>query len=212
MLPADHFVYPEERFFNYVRYAQQFVASHPSRIAVLGAIPDRPEPGYGWIVPSPFFDPRGDGPEPTGFPVSSFEEKPATGRAVRLFHHGCLWNSMVVVCRAVTLWSLGWEREPDLMRRFENLRQVVRAVRAGRVSAEHEALAMSALCMNIRRFDLSRSILSHAAADMHVIPMPEVSWSDWGRPERVAHSLQELRCEPLIGLRTVGTSSPAGRV
>ncbi|MBD3334133.1 MAG: hypothetical protein GF355_01300, partial [Candidatus Eisenbacteria bacterium] len=47
LLPADHFVYPEERFFNYVRYAQQFVASHPSRIAVLGAIPDRPEPGYG---------------------------------------------------------------------------------------------------------------------------------------------------------------------
>src|SRR2546422_8050128 len=83
------------------------VAAHPDLIALLGARPERPETGYGYIVVGH----RVVGPG-EGFRVVAFHEKPAPALAARVIGRGGLWNSFVMVGRVARMLELVREVRP----------------------------------------------------------------------------------------------------
>lgn len=93
-LHADHLVRPEAAFSSLIRAAAE-LAERERVLVTVGAVPDRPETGYGYIQPG---DPVG--PTPGSFRVGAFHEKPALHVAERYVAEGFLWNTGMFVWRA----------------------------------------------------------------------------------------------------------------
>jgi len=189
IFPSDHFVHPEDRFVRLAEAARAIVERAPHRLVLLGARPEGPETEYGWIVPGPR---AVSGSEGAALPVREFVEKPDRRTAARLLRAGGLWNTLVVAVRVDTLWAMGLRHLPQMMRRFQTLRQVLRAVRLGWAPPEREASAVAEACAAVPEADFSRDILQRVVESILVLPLRDVTWSDWGRPERIHASLARL--------------------
>lgn len=61
------------------------LAEQQDVLVTVGAKPDRPETGYGWIVPG--------AASGTGFRMARFQEKPSAETAAALMAEGALWNT-----------------------------------------------------------------------------------------------------------------------
>jgi mannose-1-phosphate guanylyltransferase/mannose-6-phosphate isomerase len=110
-LHADHVIDPPEAFRARLALAAELAVRH-GRLFTLGARPDRPETGYGYIrVGQPL---PGDGEE-NGSEVASFVEKPDLATAERYLAQGhYYWNSGMFVVRA-SVWLAAIERfRPDI--------------------------------------------------------------------------------------------------
>ena len=204
ILPSDHFIHPTERFVHHIRFASLLVDQFKDYLVLLGAAPDGPETDYGWIVPGQrrrAWASHRFVPDPSE--VACFHEKPTKKEAMRLHASGGLWNTMIAVVRVRTLWRLGWQHLPDMMRRFETLRQVIRAVREERMPREHQALAVEHVYAHLEPADFSRQLLERSADSLLALAMNGVDWSDWGRPERLVGTLAR------IGKRPAFPSAPA---
>jgi hypothetical protein len=51
--------------------------------------------------------------------------------------------------------------------------------------------------------DFSREILQRTTERDAVIPMKDVLWCDWGRPERIQATLTQLKMTPLFPVRLI---------
>jgi mannose-1-phosphate guanylyltransferase len=101
-LHADHVISPPEGFRARLARAARLAAEH-RRLLTLGARPDRPETGYGYVrvgAPLPGGGPGSD----SGYEVAAFVEKPdlATAR-LYLQEGGYLWNTGLFVWRVADL-------------------------------------------------------------------------------------------------------------
>lgn len=193
ILPADHFVYPEDRFLGHLSRLFELAGEFEQSIVLLGAEPDRAETEYGWIEP---YVSLGDGAEDSGpgdySAVLSFHEKPETGLAQEFYRGGFLWNTMVAAVKVRTLLELGWRLLPDMMRRFDRLILRLRAMDAGRVDSSEETRVLSETYQNLEAADFSRDILQSVAGECIVHRMDGVEWSDWGQPNRITTSIENL--------------------
>ena len=197
ILPSDHFVFPRERFVDHIRFASLLLDQFRDHVVLLGAAPDGPENDQGWIVPGQRKQAWASHPfVPAPFEVASFQETAPRNGTRALDHRGCLWNTMITVARVSTLWRLGWEHLPEMMRRFESLRQVVRAVREGRVTRTHQESALDHVYTHLEAADFSRHLLERSASSVLALPMDGVHWSDWGMPERVTSTLARIGRRP----------------
>ncbi len=68
------------------------VAERTGRLVTVGVVPNRPETGYGYLVPG--------APVPGGFAVALFKEKPTLAGATKLIAEGAFWNSGLFAWRA----------------------------------------------------------------------------------------------------------------
>ncbi|MEY2929664.1 MAG: hypothetical protein RL033_413 [Pseudomonadota bacterium] len=174
IMPSDQFVRDEAPFRRAVRHAAERSAAHDG-LVLIGAVPDIPDPQYGWIVPR-----SGESGE---LYVHCFEEKPEPATARRLFERGALWNTFVLVASARHLWHLAEQHMPEQSRVLgEALREQALEDRS-RVSQIYERMPAA---------DFSRDVLEHAQG-LEVEPLAECGWSDWGTPERVVASLRGTR-------------------
>ncbi|HVS04325.1 MAG TPA: sugar phosphate nucleotidyltransferase [Thermoanaerobaculia bacterium] len=181
VLPADHFVHPEEAFLRVLRRACRTVRRRPDRLLLIGAAADAAETDYGWIVPSlPLAR--------EARPVARFVEKPSPEVARGLLAGGGLWNTMVMAVQVETLWSLGWLLLPRMMIGFEALRRDL----ARRRQAAPSPAALATLYADLPSADLSRDLVQASPEATLVLPLAGVTWSDWGRPERIVESLAGL--------------------
>lgn len=80
VLPADHVIADEAAFRRAVGVALPLAAA--GRLVTFGIVPQGPETGYGYIVPSS-----------VGNAIARFVEKPARAVAEGLIGEGALWNS-----------------------------------------------------------------------------------------------------------------------
>jgi mannose-1-phosphate guanylyltransferase len=174
ILPSDHYVSDDARFMAHVDAAFELVADRPGLIALLGIHPDRPETEYGWIEPDdPIARPRGR----AFHGVRRFWEKPDAALARTLYESGCLWNSFVMIGRAVTLLDLIEQTLPDLTRAFLPIRRFM--------DTPLEAAMLEAVYQKLPGADFSKGVLGVSPARLTVLPVRGVAWSDLGRPERV---------------------------
>lgn len=178
VFPSDHFIYPRHRFKSVVEEAFSLAQSLPGQIILLAATPDRPESDYGWICAGPAFREGG------ARLVTRFREKPDVSAARRLYRGGSLWNTMIVVAKAAALWDLAWRVQPDMIGCLEGLKR--------RMGLPGEAEAIATAYQHLPKVNFSRDILERVSEWTVALPMRDVNWCDWGRPERVLKTLEYL--------------------
>jgi mannose-1-phosphate guanylyltransferase len=99
ILPADHSI-ADAAEFRRVLTAASSAARRDDALVVLGVRPDRPETGYGYILPGEAL------PAEAGYPVqrvARFTEKPSREKAEALVREGYLWNSGMFVWRVAAI-------------------------------------------------------------------------------------------------------------
>ncbi len=171
ILPSDHFVAPKRVFSKFLRLAVRFVKDNPQNPLLLAAQATSPETDYGWIETGNSIN------DSSILSVSRFREKPPMEEASRLWNRGALWNTMITVSKAKTLWELARAVKPDLIRHFE---EIFSSLDSGISEEEAENFYQ-----RIAPLDFSKDILEVNAHQINVLPMRGVVWSDWGRPERI---------------------------
>ena len=205
LFPSDHFVHPEEPFLELLRKAARVVDARPERLVLIAARPDRVDTDYGWLVPR--------GPEndeqrgrPWLAPVERFYEKPQQADAERLYRSGGLWNTMILIGKARTLWSAGVRSVPDVVARLSPLRRVWRARQevgddgAGGDAEVRESVER--IYDDLPRSDFSGHVLARSCARLMALKLDgPVHWSDWGRFDRIAESLTALDRVPNFALK-----------
>lgn len=169
LTPADHGVRHEDRFRLGVIRAVQHVEENGG-VVLFGVAPTRASDDYGWIVP-------GTGRGVRDFRlVRDFVEKPPSSEAGRLLESGGVWNTMVVVARASTLWAMFHEHLNELAQVFEAALKLT-----SRERDEFLSMAYS----NLRPWDFSRDLLG-VAHNLLVYTWPSaIGWTDLGTPERL---------------------------
>ena len=190
LLPSDHFVYPEWRFVTKVQVAIQAAERLRDRIVLLGAKPTDIEDEYGWIVPS---GDLGRQPAQRVFAVESFVEKPAPPEAARLYERGALWNTLVLVARARTLWEIACERLPSLIPFFEVLGTAI--------GKPEEREVLGEVYETMPRVNFSSALLERASDRIAMQSLDGVMWNDWGQPARIVESLLAIGRQPAFSLR-----------
>lgn len=173
VVPSDHYVRDDGPFVESVERAAA-IALKDDCVVLLGAVPDRAETEYGWILPSWDRD-RGAGR------VSRFHEKPKSAFAKELLAIGALWNTFIMVGPAARLWDLGKAHLPVQTALFERYRRAI--------GAPDEREILEGLYESMPPADFSRDVLEKARG-LRVAPLSPCGWSDWGTPERVMQSLR----------------------
>ena len=187
VFPADHFIFPEDRFIEIVRRAAQSMAFLQDRVILLGVRPTYVEVEYGLMLPGQTLGWSGGSPIRA---IRAFREKPAVRQGMELTGQGALWNTFVMVGRVETLWNMGWLCFPDIMNAFEQLGK--------KIGTPAEGSTLQAIYREMPSHNFSSEVLESLSDRLGVIELEEVMWSDWGRPERIIETLQALGKKPIF--------------
>ena len=120
-LHADHVISPAQTFRDTLALTAE-LAVHHRRLFTLGAVPDRPETGYGYIrVGEPLAS--AEGLASVGAEVAEFVEKPDLETARRYLEGGYLWNTGLFVWRVADLLDQLERHTPELAELIPILRE-----------------------------------------------------------------------------------------
>jgi len=177
VLPSDHFVDNDGTFMRHVERAGRIVARHPDKVVLLGIEPDRPETGFGYIVPT---RPLCRCQAATGAShVAGFWEKPGADMLFKLLAQKALWNSFVMVFQLPVML--------DLIRRLVPLEYAqMKDVHSDRAALERRY-------SNLSPWNFSSQVLARIPEHLVVLRVDDVHWSDWGTRESIEYSLKTLR-------------------
>ena len=155
-LPSDHWIQDEVVFCQALTRASELAAD--GSLVLLGAVPDHPHTGYGYIR---LGSPLAPGGAPPVSRVRSFREKPDAAAAARLLEQGdCLWNCGILVSRVDSLRHRLAQHAPHLLE----------AAREPGPDGEHwRALAPCSI----------DQVIVEQAADCAVVHL-ETGWTDLG--------------------------------
>lgn len=206
ILPSDHYIHPDSQFRRCVNHAFSLAERFDDRLILLGAVPSRPEIDYGWIESSPRpASVNGNGSENgtlhSAAQVKGFHEKPVQAVAERLLSQGSLWNTMVIAAKVKLLRELGWRYLPQMMERFEFPRRLLHAAGHPMAREGSRREALEYVYRSMETADFSRAVLQRAGPWSMVLPMRQVEWCDWGRPERVIETLEFLGVRPAFPIQ-----------
>lgn len=183
LLPSDHFILEEDWFASHLHLACRAVDLEPASVVLLGAEPDAPDNGYGYILPGE--EPAG----PAGLGarrVSSFVENPAPEELPGLFERGALWNTMAMVFKAFTLLHLTARFAPSHHAAFERIGAAVGDRRERHVVNEtYRSMAPANFST-----ELLERLPKESPDSIRTLPVQGVLWSDWGSPRRVIDVLR----------------------
>lgn len=116
-LHADHLIRPVEGLRETVLAAAR-VAREEDLLVTVGAPPDRPETGYGYVQPG---DPIEVAGEVEAYRVSAFHEKPDEETARSYVAGGYLWNTGIFVWKASTFLEEVVSHAPEVGAHIERL-------------------------------------------------------------------------------------------
>ncbi len=177
MFPSDHYVRDSGASRETVERMGRVVAALPRKIALLGARPEHPDSGYGYITPG-----RPLGPDLNTFAVLAFHEKPDVGVAAHMVRRGALWNSFVMVARVGRVLDL------------------LRARRAADVALLEDTPLDSARLDtaydHLQPWNFSHEFLSHIPEHLVVTRADDLGWSDWGTPQAIDRSFAAMGVIP----------------
>lgn len=197
IMPSDHFISPDGPFLQVINDAKELLDSIDDQMVLIGVPPDGPEPEYGWIEPGAKtschlpLDARS---------VNDFIEKPSPSEALHCYGCGYFWNTMIVVARIRTIWSLAESVHPKAVGRFERLQEGFSAIADGFLSRKAESLLLPETYSDMPEFDFSRDFLTPCARNCLIVPLKDVIWNDLGRPERLLQVLEETDCSSNLPL------------
>jgi mannose-1-phosphate guanylyltransferase len=179
--PSDHYFSDDEAFMGHVESAFSAAELNPNSVVLLGIEPEKPETSYGWIEPTDSL--FGDMARSVSR-VKKFWEKPSTGVAKMLLESGCLWNSFVMVGKVATFLAMFQRHLPEMFRMFEASSRLFG-------TAQEDAVIKSIYAW-IDETNFSSEVLERSSDELLVMRVSDVSWSDWGEPQRVVGTLTNL--------------------
>lgn len=196
--PADLFAHPEERLQRYMLQSAMLAEFFDKQLVLLGAAPGQPETDYGWIEPQEKVLSWLWGSfrhEPMA--VRRMVEKPTPAQALDLLKAGALWNTLLLAAKGQALWSLFMRTQPELTRRFNEYRLLLRAGAAPGSRARHTCgwldlhqAALRHLYAGLPSADFSADVLARLeGGEALVLPMDDITWTDLGRPARLREVL-----------------------
>jgi mannose-1-phosphate guanylyltransferase len=177
VFPTDHYIDKNWMFIAHVMRAMNVVTYLPDRIAIIGVVPDRPETGYGYILPSGALKTRH-----RTFGVEAFTEKPDLVEARDIISRGGLWNTFVMIFRLSRMLELVRETVP------EELEKLVEIIEKPEVADD--------LYLNLHPWNFSTQMLSRIPQHLVVLKVANLSWSDWGTRESVERTYKALNLVP----------------
>lgn len=181
LFPSDHWVSDDRAFMGHVAAAFQAVRWRPDLVVLLGITPESPEIEYGWIEPGePIMVPGVD----RLYRVRRFREKPSVSLARTLCEGGCLWNSFIMVAHVPALVALIGSATPALYSGFAAIRTALGTLR--------EEEAIRALYSRLPATNFSRQVLVGCPANLAVLAIRGVGWSDLGKPHRAMATLARI--------------------
>jgi mannose-1-phosphate guanylyltransferase len=122
-LHADHVISPPDRFRSLIARAAELAVAH-GRLFTIGAVPDRPETGYGYVRVGDALTGTEAGPGDPGYRVARFVEKPDAATAAEYLASGdYLWNTGLFVWRASDLLDEMQRVSPELAELIPILRE-----------------------------------------------------------------------------------------
>ncbi|MEW6683372.1 MAG: sugar phosphate nucleotidyltransferase [Nitrospirota bacterium] len=178
VFPSDHFVWDEAKFMEYVRAGVSAVEQYPDKLVLLGVKPDAPESDYGWIAPGGRV-PTADGS--MALKVRSFCEKPGPNRGDVFLRNGYLWNTLVFVAKAATLYAMARDVAPHMVAYFDVL--------SYNIGMPSEPAILRGMYARMESMNISRDLFQKTANRLFVLPVEGIGWSDWGRAERIVETL-----------------------
>lgn len=195
ILPADHFVFPEDTFIEQVDETVRLANSFPRKLIVSGIKADRPETEYGWVEPGRAYE-HSTGWIHRTYEISKFHDQPSLREAVEWWRSGLYWNTVIVTARLKGLWELGWQLIPSVVYRFNQYLNILFAIQDGAIGADEKELFLSLVYDDIPSTDLSGQILARAADHSLFYGLKDLYWSDWGRPERILETIERFGLKP----------------
>jgi len=177
MFPSDHDVRNAAAFRRNVARMVDLIDVQPDRIVLLGARPDRPDTGFGYIAPGPRVDASG-----RAFRVLAFHEKPARAVATRIIRRGGVWNTFVTVGRVARLVDLLGQVRPD------DIDQLA--------SVPVDPVALAPIYDGLPAWNFSRDFLARIPEHLLVARADDLGWSDWGTPEAIERTLVSMGVVP----------------
>ena len=197
ILPADQFVFPEDRFTRCVRAACAKAEGNPGRLVVLGADARYADARMGWLMPGSPLESPADEDRPASASVAWYRRAPSRAAAELLLRNHALWSTQVIAVRASTLWRLGERFASALMEGFAAAALVLARSLTGRASAEEtEAMLRQALA-GLPSTELAETVLQVATSDTMVLRLDDVLWADWSQRARIEESLAYFERLPL---------------
>ncbi|MCI0435068.1 MAG: NTP transferase domain-containing protein [Gemmatimonadetes bacterium] len=114
-LHADHVIAPEAEFRSLLDAVAR-VAAAQQRLFTIGAVPTRPETGYGYIRAGARITET-----PATFEVGAFVEKPDRETAETYIREGCYWNTGIFVWPAALMLEELRRHTPEIAPHFDRL-------------------------------------------------------------------------------------------
>ena len=172
VLPSDHWVSDDAIFMAHAAAALGLVDVQGDVVVLLGIVPSRPEPEFGWIEPAA----SSIGGWLDLHRVHRFVEKPAPEAARALQARRSLWNSSVVVSQIPALGRLFGVALPAVVNAFLRV--------CGTFGKSSEEAAVERLYRELPVTDLSRDVLAVLPEALAVLRVAGVAWDDVGLPDR----------------------------
>lgn len=202
VFPSDHFILEEDRFLDHVSLAARAVHYEPSQIVFLGMEAKWPETEYGYVVP---MDSNGHINMCGCRKAAHFVEKPDPAEARLLVAAGAFWNTMIMVFKVETILRHIQIFYPDVAGLFHGLAQAI--------GTAAESRKVEEIYRHLGRLNFSKDILEKIATGVHaaisVLPVLQVTWSDWGSPQRLLELKNSL--ELPIEVPLVARPAPSRR-
>jgi mannose-1-phosphate guanylyltransferase len=179
--PSDHHFTNDRAFVEHIELAVVEADARRERVILLGIEPDAPEEAYGWIEPGEAIA----GSSTELFKVSRFWEKPSRAVAKRLFRHGCLWNSFVMVGAVEAFIEMIQRTIPELIASLESI--------WGTAISGMEMEAVRQVYDKVPPSNFSHDVLAACPSMLTVMRACGLGWSDLGEPQRVLSAFGNRR-------------------
>jgi len=184
VFPSDQFILEADRLMRHIRLAHAVIEKNPSALVLLGIAPDHEESDYGYILPSTTRDVTGWGIQT----VRAFVEKPDVLGARDLIRKGALWNTMLMVFNAGTLLNWVEAIDPEVFQHFARIYDAI-----GTAAEDNVVRAAYAQLRTVNfSKELLEPIVEKNLGRLSVLPVTQVTWSDWGTEDRIVSSLSSI--------------------
>lgn len=185
VFPSDHFILEEDRFIHHVRLAVHAVQQAPSQTVLLAMEAKWAETDYGYVVPAAD---EGQIDLYGCRRAAHFVEKPDPAEARLLVAAGALWNTMIMVFKVETLFRQIQTLFPDVATQFSAVAKVL--------GTRAEKRMVQEIYLQLQPLNFSKDILEKIAVRfpeaISVLPVFQVTWSDWGSPRRLIEIKRSL--------------------
>ncbi len=178
IFPADHFIFPEQRFISVLKSMLQASERLPNQLLVLGISPGTARYDYGLVELGSSLGWFGANRVQT---VKNFSEKPPQDLYLKMLAKGAMWNTFIFASPQNTLWDIGFKTLPHLMALME---KYVEACDTPREEAVLEEIFSAMPACNF-----SSEVLEKIPRNLALFETWEILWSDWGRQERIEETL-----------------------